>query len=201
MSASFDELISVMDRLRRECPWTSQQTHDSLAPYVLEEAHETLEALDSGDTEQLRDELGDLLLQVVFHARIAADDSGWDIDDVVRGLREKLVRRNPHVFGQTVARTAADVDAAWQQAKDDEHAGSSVVADTAEPPQSLPALARASKLLQRADSTQRQQACAGDDLASRFLALVDEANAGGADPEQLVRTTIQTRFGAATSHT
>ena len=96
------ELIEVMDRLRRECPWDAKQTHASLAPYLLEETYEALDALDRGDLAELRGELGDVLLQVVFHARVASertDGTGFDIDDVARGIAEKLVRRHPHVFG------------------------------------------------------------------------------------------------------
>ncbi len=115
--ASLLDLVAVMDRLRRECPWTRLQTHESLAPYVLEEAQETFEALESGDTEHLREELGDLLMQVVFHAEVADD---WDVDDVAAGITEKLVRRNPHVFAPTEGAaplTADEVDAQWQRIK------------------------------------------------------------------------------------
>jgi XTP/dITP diphosphohydrolase len=111
------DLVAVMDRLRRECPWTRLQTHESLAPYVLEEAQETFEALESGDTDHLREELGDLLMQVVFHAEVADD---WDVDDVAAGITEKLVRRNPHVFAPAEGAaplTADEVDAQWQRIK------------------------------------------------------------------------------------
>jgi XTP/dITP diphosphohydrolase len=126
------DVVEVMDRLRRECPWTAQQTHESLAPYVLEEAQETYETLESGDSEHLREELGDLLMQVVFHARIAAevsphDGGGWDVDDVAAGITAKLVRRNPHVFApetlEHVPTTAAEIDAQWQSIKQQERAG------------------------------------------------------------------------------
>lgn len=122
------DLVAVMDRLRRECPWTQLQTHESLAPYVLEEAQETFEALESGDTQHLREELGDLLMQVVFHAAVAAegtpdDPHGWDVDDVAAGITDKLVRRNPHVFGDAVALTPEDVDAQWQRIKAAEKRG------------------------------------------------------------------------------
>lgn len=123
MSTQFRELIEVMDRLRRECPWTAQQTHESLAPYLLEETHETLEALDAGDTDQLRNELADILLQVVFHARIAAEapeERRWDINDVMETLSAKLRRRNPHVFGDGTASTVEEVNAAWHKAKEQE---------------------------------------------------------------------------------
>ena len=120
------DVVEVMDRLRRECPWTAQQTHESLAPYVLEEAEEVHETLEDGDSEHLREELGDLLMQVVFHARIAAegspdDGSGWDVDDVAAGIAAKLVRRNPHVFAPEtldhVPTTPAEIDAQWQSIK------------------------------------------------------------------------------------
>ena len=122
------DLVDVMGRLRRECPWTRLQTHESLAPYVLEEAQETFEALESGDTEHLREELGDLLMQVVFHAAVAAegtpdDPHGWDVDDVAAGITDKLVRRNPHVFGDAVVTSAEEVDAQWQRIKAAEKRG------------------------------------------------------------------------------
>jgi len=122
------DLVAVMDRLRRECPWTRLQTHESLAPYVLEEAQETVEALESGDTHHLREELGDLLMQVVFHAAVAAegtpdDPHGWDVDDVAAGITDKLVRRNPHVFADGDASTPEEVDAQWQRIKAAEKRG------------------------------------------------------------------------------
>lgn len=198
--AAFTELVDVMDRLRRECPWTAQQTHASLARYLLEEAHETLEALDQGAGDDLCGELGDLLLQVVFHARIADEaPRGWGIEDVVRGLTAKLIRRNPHVFGDGTARSVEDIDAAWQRAKERERAANDTTGTDSGPdgaPQTMPALARAAKALRQADQGTSADACAGDDLGSRFLALVAEANATGADAEQLVRIATRENFGA-----
>lgn len=121
---SLVDLVEVMDRLRTECPWTAEQTHASLAPYVLEEAQETFETLESGDSEHLREELGDLLMQVVFHSRIAAEAEGWDIDDVTAGITAKLIRRNPHVFAPDtldhLPSTSAEIDAQWQRIKQQE---------------------------------------------------------------------------------
>ncbi len=97
------ELVAVMDRLRRECAWDARQTHRSLVEYLLEETHETIEAIETDDDIALREELGDLLLQVVFHARIAQESAGWDIDDVAGEIVDKLVRRHPHVFGEESA--------------------------------------------------------------------------------------------------
>jgi XTP/dITP diphosphohydrolase len=116
------DLVAVMDRLRRECPWTQQQTHASLAPYLSEESAEALEAIESGDLDHLREELGDVLMQVVFHAAIAEEhgDDGWDVDDVAAGITEKLIRRNPHVFGDAVATTVEEIDAQWNRIKEQE---------------------------------------------------------------------------------
>ena len=100
--AHFIDLVATMDRLRVECPWDARQTHASLAPHLLEESYEAVEALEAGDQRALREELGDVLMQPVFHARIAAergDGTGYTIDDVADGIAAKLVRRHPHVFG------------------------------------------------------------------------------------------------------
>ena len=109
-------LVTVMDRLRVECPWDAGQTHESLAPHLLEEPYEALEALENGDQAALREELGDVLLQVLFHARVAAerdDGSGYDIDDVAEGIVTKLVRRHPHVFGDVTVGGADEVKRNW----------------------------------------------------------------------------------------
>jgi XTP/dITP diphosphohydrolase len=123
------DVVEVMDRLRRECPWTAGQTHESLARYVLEEAQEVHEALQEGDSEHVREELGDLLMQVVFHARIAAESQGWDVDDVAAGIAAKLIRRNPHVFApetlEHVPATPDEIDAQWQRIKLTERASES----------------------------------------------------------------------------
>ena len=104
------DLVAVMDRLRSPggCPWDARQTHESLVEYLIEEAYETVEAIEEGDESSLREELGDLLLQVVFHARIAAEagSDGFDIDDVADGIITKLIARHPHVFGDVTADTA-----------------------------------------------------------------------------------------------
>lgn len=115
------ELVEVMDRLRSPggCPWDARQTHASLVEYLVEEAYETVEAIEDEDDAGLREELGDLLLQVVFHARIAqeTDGEGWDIDDVAQGIVEKLIRRHPHVFANVDADTAEQVEANWHALK------------------------------------------------------------------------------------
>ena len=122
--ARFLDLVEVMRRLRRDCAWTREQTHESLAPYLAEESEETIEAIESGDTDHLREELGDLLLQVVFHAVIAGEDEpGWDVDDVAAGITEKLIRRNPHVFGDSDAFTIDEIAAQWERIKAEEKRG------------------------------------------------------------------------------
>lgn len=144
------EVVRVMDRLRSPggCPWDAQQTHESLSRYLLEEAYETLEAIESGDSDALREELGDVLLQVVFHARIAAEEEpGWTIDELAQGLVDKLVRRHPHVFASTSARTPAEVEANWDEIKKAEKGRTSVTEGV---PMGQPALSLAAKLQSRA---------------------------------------------------
>lgn len=114
------EFAEVMRRLRRECPWKAEQTHASLIPYLLEETSEAAEALESGDAEHTCEELGDVLLQVVFHAVIAEESGEFTLDDVARGITAKMRRRNPHVFGELAggpALTADEVDVLWERQK------------------------------------------------------------------------------------
>ena len=147
------ELVEVMDRLRSPggCPWDARQTHRSLVEYLVEEAYETLEAIETDDDDGLREELGDLLLQVVFHARIAEEnpENGWDIDDVAGGIVDKLIRRHPHVFGDTDALSAEQVEANWHALKAQEKGRSSVTEGI---PEHLPALLRAAKVESRSAS-------------------------------------------------
>ena len=124
------DLVAVMDRLRTECPWDAKQTHESLARYLLEETYEALEALEGGDAAALREELGDVLLQVMFHARIAAeraDGTGYTIDDVAGGIASKLVRRHPHVFGDVTVTGAGEVKQNWDEIKAAERAAARAV--------------------------------------------------------------------------
>ncbi len=144
------DLVRIMARLRGPggCPWDAEQTHRTLARHLLEETHELLEAIDAGDDDAMRDELGDVLLQVVFHAQMAADEGRWDIDDVARGLLEKLIYRHPHVFGEVEVSGAEEVLVNWEKLKAAEAGGRGGVDD--EIPVSLPALARAGKVQRRA---------------------------------------------------
>jgi XTP/dITP diphosphohydrolase len=158
------DLVATMDRLRVECPWDARQTHESLAPHLLEEPYEALEALESGDEQAFCEELGDVLLQVIFHARVAAeraDATSFTIDEVADGIVAKLVRRHPHVFGDVAVSGADEVKRNWDEIKREEkrqraeRAG--VAATPAGPPSALdgvpfgqPALALAAELQRRA---------------------------------------------------
>lgn len=144
------DLVKVMARLRAPggCPWDREQTHQTLGRHLLEEAHELLEAIDRDDDDEIRDELGDLLLQVVFHAGIASEEGRWDVDDVARGLVEKLVHRHPHVFGDVEVSGAEEVLTNWEVLKAEETGGRTGVDEGI--PVTLPALARAAKVQRRA---------------------------------------------------
>jgi XTP/dITP diphosphohydrolase len=193
------ELMAVMARLRRECPWDAKQTHESLAPHLLEESYEALEALESGDPGALREELGDVLLQVYFHAEIAserADGTGYTIDDVAAGIAAKLKRRHPHVFGDVSVSGADEVKQNWDAIKAAERAakgdGPGSVLDGV--PFGQPALALAAQLQRRAeragvppdlaDLTQASApAGAASGVAGAGGAGGAEAGAGGAEAE------------------
>ena len=143
------DLVKVQARLREPdgCPWDREQTHRTLARHLLEETHELLAAIDAEDDGAVRDELGDLLLQVTFHAQIAADEGRWDIDDVADGLIGKLIHRHPHVFGDVDVTGADEVLVNWEKLKAEEDGGRKGVDEGI--PASLPALARAAKVQRR----------------------------------------------------
>jgi len=189
--AALVRLVSVMARLRRQCPWDAEQTHDSLATYLLEETYEVLEALDEQDLDALRDERGDLLLQVYFHAELEAETGSWTVDDVAQGLIDKLVRRHPHVFADVDVRHAGDVEANWDRLKAAEKQRDSVLDGV---PARLPALAYAEKVLsrlRRAGSAVEPPDVTQPDPAARvgatLLGVVLEASGDGVDPEQALR--------------
>jgi MazG family protein len=118
----FEKLVAVQARLRapRGCPWDREQTHETLRTYLLEEAYEVLEALDTGDDMKFAEEMGDLLLQIVFHSEIAREEGRFSVSDVIREIHDKMIRRHPHVFGETRARNSAEVLRNWEQIKADE---------------------------------------------------------------------------------
>jgi XTP/dITP diphosphohydrolase len=149
MSTPVDQLVQVMDQLRSPggCPWDAQQTHESLARYLLEETYEALEAMDQGDLVSLREELGDLLLQVVFHARIAQEiEPDFSLDAIAQGVVDKLVRRHPHVFSDLVVTTNEELESNWAKIKETEKQRESVTDGV---PTAMPALQLATQLIYR----------------------------------------------------
>jgi XTP/dITP diphosphohydrolase len=206
------DLVAVMDRLRSAggCPWDRQQTHQSLVKYLLEEAYETVETIEDGDPDTpgegrdaLREELGDVLLQVAFHSRIAQEhaEDPFDIDDVAQGIVTKLIRRHPHVFADVDARTASDVEANWEQIKAAEKGRSSAVEGV---PLAQPALSLAEKLFKRSKNAGLEVTVpqlpaellpasdiSGDaakaQVGALLLAVVGLARRLGVDPEEALR--------------
>jgi len=148
---AFEELTAIMKRLRGPggCPWDAEQTHESLTRYLLEETYEVIEAIETGSTEHLKEELGDLLLQPVFHAAIAEEAGTFTMDDIIRTLCDKLIRRHPHVFGDLqIADSAAQVEN-WEQIKKTEKGPERTSALSGVPPH-LPALLKAQKITEKA---------------------------------------------------
>ena len=144
----FERLKDIMKQLRAKCPWDRKQTHASLRPYLIEEAYETLEAIDRGDPDELREELGDLLLQIVFHATLAEERGAFTMDDVVRTINDKMVSRHPHVFGDAKFETAEEVVGQWEERKKEEGKLRESILEGI--PESMPALLRAQRLQSRA---------------------------------------------------
>jgi XTP/dITP diphosphohydrolase len=177
-----------MRRLRAECAWKAGQTHRSLARYLLEEAHETLEAIDTGDAAHLREELGDLLLQVYFHAVIAEEAGEFTIDDVATDIIAKMVRRNPHVFGDARGGSPQEINEVWESIKAAEKQRTSVTEGI---PPGLPALLYADKVLDRLERAGTAVEPHGTGLGDRLLALVAEARRDGIDPEQALRDAVR----------
>ena len=181
------DVVAVMDRLRSPggCPWDAEQTHESLMPYLLEEAYEAYAALEEADTDALREELGDVLLQVVFHARLAEERAdGWTIDDVAAGLVEKLTKRHPHVFGDASAEDAAEVERNWDRLKAAEKGRTSVTDGV---PLSQPALALAARLQKKARKL-GAPVPEYEGLGGELWELVRRCAEAGVDPEVELRT-------------
>jgi XTP/dITP diphosphohydrolase len=199
-------LVAIMDTLRRSCPWDREQTHASLVRYLLEEAYEAAETIETDDMPALREEIGDVLFQVLFHARIASErsaaDGGFTIDDVADTLAAKLIRRHPHVFGSVSASSAADVNVNWEAIKSAER--SQKAAETGSgPPSALdgvvfgqPALSLAAQLQRRAGRAGCQvsmpssggNSSAAENLGDELFRLVARASEAGIDPELELRS-------------
>lgn len=181
------DLVQVMDRIRAECPWSSRQTHEGLAKYGIEEAYELVEAIEAGDREELREELGDVLLQVVFHARIAEEDAEapFSVDDVAGGIVAKLVHRHPHVFGDATAETPEEVKEHWLRTKAVEKQRTSVTEGI---PLGQPGLALSAKLSSRVRTAGLDVPLPqGEGIGYDLLALAVRAEADGVDPEAALR--------------
>jgi XTP/dITP diphosphohydrolase len=199
------DLVSIMDTLRVSCPWDREQTHSSLLRYLLEEAYEAAETIEDGDLAALREEIGDVMFQAFFHARIAAErpteDGGFTIDDVADTLAAKLVRRHPHVFGSVSVSSAADVNANWEEIKKAERAAKAqataatgLAAGADEPsvldgvPFGQPALSLAAQLQRRAQRAGITVPTDGaDSVGDALMGLVARAREAGLDPELELR--------------
>jgi MazG family protein len=227
MSSSITRLLKIMARLRdpqRGCPWDLEQTFATIAPYTIEEAYEVADAIERKDYPALRDELGDLLFQVVFHAQMASEQKSFGFDDVVDAICDKMERRHPHVFGDARIDSAEAQTVAWEEQKrqERERTGGSVLADV---PLTLPALTRANKLGKRAAqvgfewadvtgaldklgeelgelrtglSEQQGQARITDELGDVLFCVVNVCRYLQVDPETALRganTKFERRFG------
>lgn len=212
-------LVGVIAALREHCLWTAALTHDSLTTYLLEESHELIEAIESGHGEDIAGELGDILLQVVLHARLAEEAGSFDLADVAQGLSEKMIRRSPHVFRpdgslqDSFPATLAEIEATWERVKAGERAAAGdpgVVAAPDNPfasiPASLPALAMAQKSLERArragHGVPETEGVAGsfeseDELGKVLLRVVQEAERRGLDAERALRAAVREFQGRA----
>ncbi|MFJ6532040.1 MazG family protein [Microbacterium sp. NPDC091662] len=188
-----------MHAVRDRCVWSQQITHRDLVPYLIEEAHEVIDAVEAGSRDDLREELGDLLWQVLFHSAIAAQDPDdpFDIDDVARTLTEKMVRRHPHVFAGEVAETPEQVLVHWNAAKAAEKRTRRSVLDGV--PRGMPALALAQKVIGRAagvgvaiEPAPTASATSEKELGEALLALVAAARAEGWDAERALRERLRT---------
>lgn len=201
---SLDELIETVALLRAPggCPWDADQTHASLVQYLVEESWELIDAIESGSREEMIEELGDVLYQVLFHADLAAHTPGedYDIDDVARHMTAKMVARHPHVFGDREAETAADVVAFWDDLKASEKPHRTSVLDGI--PRGMPALALAQKVLGRGeklgvgveavpDAAPQPVPATEDELGRTLLALVASARSQGLDAERALRHAVR----------
>jgi XTP/dITP diphosphohydrolase len=193
-----DALIAVMARLRSDdgCAWDREQTHESLLKYLIEESHEFIDAVESGDRADMREELGDVLYQVLFHADLAAahPTESFTIEDVARVVREKMVGRHPHVFGDVVADTADEVSANWEKWKATEKPARTSVFEGI--PAGLPALALADTVLRKAGGSSANQYplpadTSESDLGALLLGIVAAAREQGLDAETALRKAVR----------
>src|SRR2546428_2687047 len=205
-NSAINGLLKVMARLRSPtgCPWDREQDHKSLRFHAVEEVYELMDAIEAGDDHEMLEELGDLLLQIVFHCQLAKERGAFDFDEVARHITEKLIRRHPHVFGDVQVKNVDQVWANWEQIKRDEKQGTRHARPSALDgiPKHLPALLRAEKLVKKARRAglptaavpKRKLSRAG--LAKQLFALARYAQSKGWSAEELLRaeTHKQERF-------
>ena len=206
---AIERLANIVHVLRKECPWDKVQTHESLKRCMIEEAYESIEAIDNNDFINLREELGDVLLQVVFHADLAHEESYFDLKDVINDECEKTIRRHPHIFSEETAKTVDKVIEKWENVKSKEHGNTTHTQRLKDVPKSLPALLRSEKVLKRAvdanfeqsdldtslkDATdviekirnvgpEVEQSELSDRIGDLLLSIVNASRLAGVDPE------------------
>jgi XTP/dITP diphosphohydrolase len=200
-TSGLGELAEVVERLRAEggCPWCSEQTHESLVQYLVEETYELIEAIEAGDRDDVIEELGDVLYQVVFHASLAASTptENYTLDEIARRAAEKMIGRHPHVFGDVQYETADDVIAVWEELKRADKPGRESTLDGV--PQTMPALALADKLLGKAAKLDLIDIAgpapfkfeSEDELGPLLMAIVASARAQGLDSERALRGALR----------
>jgi XTP/dITP diphosphohydrolase len=197
-----EELIAVLEQLRAPggCAWDREQTHESLVRYLVEETYELIDAIENGDRDEMIEELGDVLYQVIFHSDIAAHTPGesFTLEDVAAHMTAKMIGRHPHVFGDATADTAAEVNVVWDEMKKTEKPKRTSVLDGV--PRAMPALALADKLLGKAAKLGMSEqpparlasATSESELGAQLLAIVGNARANGLDAERSLRAAIRT---------
>ena len=187
--SAFDELVEVMEKLRSKngCPWDREQSHESLKPYIIEETYEVLDAIDAGDDVELREELGDLLLQIVFHAQIASEQGRFTMDDVAASIVEKLKRRHPHVFGDVEVEDSRDVLRNWEEIKKQE--GKDSVLEGV--PAGLPALLKAQRIQEKVGRVGFDW----EDIRGAFAKVHEEINEMDRAVEEGDRKEMEGEFG------
>ena len=200
-TSGLSELAEVVERLRAEggCPWCAEQTHESLVQYLVEETYELIEAIEAGDRDDVIEELGDVLYQVVFHASLAASTptENYTLDEIARRAAEKMIGRHPHVFGDVQYETADDVIAVWEELKKADKPGRESTLDGV--PQTMPALALADKLLGKAAKLDLIDIAgpapfkfeSEDELGPLLMAIVASARAQGLDSERALRSALR----------
>lgn len=212
----FQELLNIMEKLRGDkgCPWDKEQTRESLKPFILEEAYELIEAIESGDPEKMKEELGDLLFQIVFQCQIAKERKEFDISDVIEKITKKMITRHPHVFGEAEYRTSAEVIVQWEEQKKLEGKRRESILEGV--PEALPSLLRAHRLQNRAASVgfdwdkvsdalkkldeelkefkkaleTKEKNEIGEELGDILFMLVNVSRFIGVNPEDALRKTI-----------